>query len=296
MQSRVEVFLNQKSGSADGIGSQIVAGFRTLGVPCELVCIEPNMNITELARKAGGQQDIVVVSAGGDGTANSVAAGVVGTAATLGILPVGTLNHFAKDLGIPLELDQAIVVIGHQHRSTVDTGEVNGQLFVNNSSVGIYPEIVTERERLKSSGMGKWLSLVLASFRAFLNFHQITIKLTVDGEQITRRTPLLFVGNNEYKLEGTRIGTRDRLDCGSLFVYLVPGLTRLGVLRIAFAAIFGKVKEVPNYEQFRVSECTVDLNQRMSRVSLDGEVRRIKGLLHYRIRPASLNVCTPGSD
>lgn len=294
MSSKVEVLLNRRSGSANAIASRIVADFRNVGLECELRPIERHVDLPKLARDAASRADTVVVSAGGDGTVNAVAAGVAGTGFSMGVLPAGTLNHFARDLGIPLDLDRAIRVIAERHESAVDTGEVNGHLFVNNSSVGIYPAMVSERELLEKSGLSKWLSLVLASARAFVRFHCIVVQLTVNGESITRRTPILFVGNNEYRMEGKQIGTRERLDGGTLFVYVAPDLTRAGMFRIALAALYGKVKDVSNYEQFSVTELTVDLHRRVCRVSLDGEVRQIRGPLRYRIRPGSLKVFTPG--
>lgn len=296
MARRVIVFLNRKSGSASGTESSIQAGFQTLGVDCSITPIRRGMDVRRLAREAAAHAETTVVSAGGDGTVNAIAAGVAGTNGLMGVLPLGTLNHFAKDLGLPLALKQAIATIVGQHRSQVDTAEVNGHLFVNNSSVGIYAEMVRSRRWLQRSGTGKWISLLLASARAVLRFHQIDVRLTVDGSRITRRTPILFVGNNEYCIDGLRIGSRERLNSGALFVYLTPGLTRWGMLRIAVAALFGWLREFDCFEQFCVTELTVDLRRRVCRVSLDGELRHINGPLHYSIRPASLSVCTPAPE
>ncbi|MDQ2925647.1 MAG: hypothetical protein M3R43_08860 [Acidobacteriota bacterium] len=292
--AKVIVFLNQQSGSATGMSERILAGFQSRHLPCEIVRIEPGLDVAGRAHKAAAQQDMVVVAAGGDGTVNSVAAGLARTGAPMGVVPAGTLNHFARDLDLPLELDKAIEVIAAGHRSTVDTAEVNGRFFVNNSSVGIYSTMVAARERLQRSGDGKWLSLMLASWRAFVRFHHLTLKLTIDGQQITRRTPIVFIGNNDYKVGGTEAGSRERLDAGTLCIYLTPGLTRLGTLQMAFATLFGRVKELSDFECHSATECIVDLHRGVCEVSLDGEVCRMDGPLHYRIRPKSLIVCTPG--
>jgi diacylglycerol kinase family enzyme len=265
-------------------------------VGLELVHIEPGMDVTGLARHAARQADTIVISGGGDGTVNAVAAGVARTGGTMGVLPLGTLNHFAKDLQIPLDLDQAIALFTQTHRREVDLGEVNGQIFVNNSSIGIYTEVVTTRNWLQKKGWGKWLALMVSSARALVRFRRFTVQLTVDGQKISRRTPILFVGNNEYCMEGTRIGQRERLDGGALFVYLTPGLSRFGMLRIALASLMGRVREVPNFERFCVSELTVTLRRRNVRVSLDGEVRHMRGPFVYRILPSALTVCAPGPE
>ena len=115
------------------------------------------------ARTASARASIVV-AAGGDGTISSVAAAVIDSPAALGVLPLGTLNHFAKDLHIPLDLAGAIAVVAAGHVGHVDVGQVNERVFVNNSSIGIYPSIVEEREALRRRGHRKWPAMALATF------------------------------------------------------------------------------------------------------------------------------------
>ena len=211
----------------------------------------------------------------------------------MGVLPVGTLNHFARDLGLPLKLEEAIGVIAAGGRRSVDVGQVNGAIFVNNSSIGVYPLMVLDRERMKKSGLNKWASLVWASTKSFVRFHCLRVKLEVNGETMHCRTPLVFVGNNEYCLDGARMGGRERLDGGRLAVYLAPGARRTSLLMMAFAALFGRLRQVPEFEQFQVEHFTVTTGRRKLRVSLDGEVRRMHGPLEYRILPRRLTVCAP---
>ena len=215
----------------------------------------------------------------------------------MGVLAMGTLNHFAKDLGLPAELaDEAKVIAGSVARS-VDLGEVNGHVFVNNSSIGFYPGMVLRRERLKKVGWNKWLSLLVASGRAFVRFRHIEVCISVPGEERRmRQTPFVFIGNNEYCMEGSEAGTRKRLDAGKLYLYMAPGATRRSLLRLTLAALMRRGDEVqqdPHFESFCVEEFTVDLRRRVSHVSLDGEIVRLKGPLQYRILPGALKVMVP---
>ena len=120
-------------------------------------------SLANQARAFGG----LVVGGGGDGTIAAVAAALVGTDTPLGVLPMGTLNHFAKDLGIPLELEKAVQTLFTGKVAQVDVGEVNGRIFLNNSSLGFYPRIVQEREREQRQGHSKWVAFARAAALMF---------------------------------------------------------------------------------------------------------------------------------
>ena len=296
MTSGVRVLINERSGGCDGRRDQIHAAFRERGIPCKLTPLEPKMELAWL-RVTGGT---AVVAAGGDGTINAVASMLVGSDLCMGVLALGTLNHFAKDLGLPLVLEEAAAAIADGSPRAVDVGEVNGHLFVNNSSLGFYPGMVLERERMKKAGRNKWLSLLVASVRGLLRFHQLSVCITLAeknedgaGKKIVRTTPFLFIGNNEYTLQGAAAGTRVRLDGGKLHLALAPGATRWSLLRLSIAALRNRVHQAENFESFCVEEFTVEQKRRRSRVSLDGELRKIAGPLRYRTRPGALHVLCP---
>ena len=156
--------LNQKAGSNDAGAARAmlarVAAER--GQEARVLLSAHGAELPALAaeaRAAGG----VVVAGGGDGTIAAVAAALVDTDVTLGVLPLGTLNHFAKDLGIPLDLEAAVRTLFAGNVARVDVGEVNGRIFLNNSSIGFYPQIVRERERLQRHGTGKWVAVARAA-------------------------------------------------------------------------------------------------------------------------------------
>lgn len=294
MGGQVRVFLNAKAGGAGVDAAAVIALFAAHGCQCVMTELNAELDLRSLARSE--PIETAFIAAGGDGTVNCIAAVVAGTERRIGVIPVGTLNHFAKDLGLPSDLAGAVAVAAGSYTSRVDVGEVNGCIFVNNSSIGAYPLMVLDRERMKRTGWNRWASLVVASAKSFVRFGRLRIHLEVDGNAMRRKSPFLFVGNNEYCVDGMRIGKRDRLDSGELSLYLTHGVSRTGMLRIVLAALLGRVKAAPEYEQLKAAQFTVTLRKRHPRVALDGEVRRMTTPLRYRILPGALNVLCPAED
>jgi diacylglycerol kinase family enzyme len=234
-----------------------------------------------------------VVAAGGDGTVSAVASVLAGSKVALGILPMGTLNHMAKDLNIPLVLEEAVAVIGRRKTDWIDVAEVNGRVFVNNSSLGVYPAVVTIRRDEENRGWSKRLAMVRAMLTAIRSFPIVDVRLTAGGVTVERRTPLLFIGNNEYELEGLKLGTRSSLKGGCLFVALAHAMTGFGLFRLFVRALCGRLRQTDQLEEFPTSEAFVEIRRGMVRVSTDGEVTWMAPPLHYRIRPNHLCVIIP---
>lgn len=292
MTNKVRVFWNPKSGTSGADGGQIRAMFEAQGCPCEITEVGPGLDVKALA--AGESEDVAYVAAGGDGTVNAVADAVAGSGRAMGVLPVGTLNHFARDIGMPLDLEKSVGVIAAGHVSRVDAAEVNGAMFVNNSSLGFYPAMVVQRERMKKGGRGKWVSLVVASVKALAGFRHLRVEVKVDGSTRVCTTPFVFIGNNPYCMEGLEMGKRERVNAGVLSLYLISGVSRAGMMRLGVAALFGRLKKTPEYEELLVTELAVNVRgRRRLRVSMDGEVRKLKGPLCYRTRPGALRVIAP---
>ncbi|SNS25604.1 Diacylglycerol kinase family enzyme [Granulicella rosea] len=291
MTRRVQVLLNRQSGGENDSSARIAERFALNHMPCEVIEFRAGANAGMLARRAAETPETIVVAAGGDGTVSAIACALAGTGRPLGVLPVGTLNHFAKDLGLPLDLAGAVRVACGESVVEVDAAEVNGLVFINNSSIGFYPAMVTQRERLRRVGWNRWLSLTFATIREFVRFRHVRLRITVDGVERTCATPFLFIGNNEYQMHGAQIGTRQHIDRGQLFLYMAPGASRWDMVRITVAALLGRPpREAPGFERLCVTEAIVDSRRKKTRVSLDGEVRRLKGPLVYKIRPGALRV------
>jgi diacylglycerol kinase family enzyme len=254
--------------------------------------------VTELVRRALSNGARAVVAGGGDGTVGSVAGALAGTDRPLGVLPLGTLNHFAKDLGIPLGLEEAARNVCEGREVLVDVGEVNGQVFVNNSSLGLYPRIVRRREKLQErEGSGKWSAFVRASLAMLRRYPFLSVRLDADGRRISRKTPFVFVGNNEYQMESLQMGGRRCLDAGRLSLYVAHRTGRLGLLRLALSALFGRLRQAEDFDSLCAREVWVETRRpRRLPVATDGEVTVMTTPLHYRVRPRALRVIVPKEE
>jgi diacylglycerol kinase family enzyme len=276
--------------------SEDLAGkFRAQGLDAHITLAQGGEELIAAAQKAVADGVATVVAGGGDGTINAVASQLAGTAARLGVLPLGTLNHFAKDLKIPLDLDQAVANIAHGVPLQVDVGEVNGRIFLNNSSLGIYPDIVHDREhQQRHLKRGKWPAFGWALLGALRRFPFLSVKLKVNGEQHARRTPFVFIGNNEY-MQGLTLGERKRLDSGMLSLYATQRCSRTGLVGLAFSALLGRLAQARDFDVLLAPELVIESRHRRMRVATDGEVTLMAPPLRYRSRAAALTVMVPAA-
>jgi diacylglycerol kinase family enzyme len=224
---------------------------------------------------------------------NTLAGVAIDAGVPLGVLPQGTLNHFAKDLGIPTDLDDALGVVLAGHTRRVDVGEVSGRIFINNSSLGVYPRIVRLRERYGARGPGKWLAALWATLAVLRRHPFAAVRLVANGEPLLRRTPFVFVGNNEYRMVGLDAASRESLTGGRLALYVMHASLRRSLLVLAWQVLWRGVEQVRELELFLVSEATVETRRRRLQVSLDGEVTVLASPLEYRILPLALPVMAP---
>lgn len=288
------VIMNRSAGGPHDPRERITELFRSHGEEPRVLEPDGTNDICAIARAAAACDDRTIVAAGGDGTISAVAATVAGTDKVLGVLPVGTLNHFAKDLRIPLDLESAVRTIVEGEIAAVDVAEVNGRIFINNSNLGLYPQIVSRREAQQERlARGKWTAFLWATVQALRRFPFLDLRIAFEGQEIFRRTAFLFVGNNEYQIAGFNLGSRACVDGARLGLYLSHRTGRLGLFRLAFHALFGRVDQAEDFDAFCVSEARIDSRKRRLLVACDGEVERMEGPLHYRIRPAALRVMVP---
>jgi diacylglycerol kinase family enzyme len=294
---KILVVLNSGAGKrsspdAESQTEEIATAFQAVNVDAQVACPE----VPDLA--AFTKQLVIshfdaVVAAGGDGTISAVAAALVGTSTPLGILPLGTLNHLARDLKISFNLQEAARTIAEGHIREIDVGDVNGHIFVNNSSIGLYPQAVRKRDQeIIRLGRGKWPAMLDASLRVFLRFPLITIRLETSDGTLTRTTPFLFVGNNKYEMKFLRIGDRPSLESGELCAYLLKHTGRLAFLRILLMGILG-LKHDRDFAFILSREIQVQTRRRRFTVSADGQLMTLDTPLHYRILPKALRVFAP---
>ncbi len=294
--SSIAIVLNAAAGSLTaraGVETELRDLFRAVGRDAEIVPVRPGQNPAEAAGEARSHAAIVV-AAGGDGTVSSVAGGIIGSPAALGVLPLGTLNHFAKDLHIPLDLREAVAVIAAGHLGTVDVGTVNDRVFINNSSIGVYPDIVQEREALRQRGHRKWPAMAIATMRVIRRYPGMTVSIEVDAQVRNWPTPFVVVGNNEYAIDGLRVGARTRLDAGLLFVYVSPRARTRHLPLLLAKALAGRAGRSGAFEIVAATAATIDTRRaRYIPVATDGEVATLRTPLQYRSHPGALRVVLP---
>lgn len=295
--STIAVILNGRAGNGHDEQQAIVlrAKFLLHGMDARVTLAHDGDAMTAAAQVAVAQGLSIVVAGGGDGTINAVASVLAGSGIGFGVLPMGTLNHFAKDVGIPLKLDDAIASIATGVRRLVDVGEVNDHVFLNNSSLGLYPDIVRDREQQQDRlGRGKWLAACWATLGALRRYPFLKVCLTLDdGKQQRRTTPFVFIGNNAYTMRGFDIGARDRLDAGRLSLYVAQRPGRLGLLRLGWSALRGRLAQEKDFDVLATRHMVIETRRSRIRVATDGEVTVMTTPLRYRIRPAALSVIVP---
>ena len=296
MATEIPVIVNAKSGpDGEETSSEVIeAAFRKHGMQARVIVMAPGQDISKTVKDVLADDPSLVVAGGGDGTINAVASHLLDSSVTLGVLPLGTLNHFARDLQIPFELEDAVKIIADGHRITVDVGEVNDHIFLNNSSMGLYPAIVAEREQAqKHSGLGKWPALVKATFHALRDPACFNAAVCVEGKQIDHRTPFIFVGNNDYVVDGFSMGKRSRLDDGILSLYILHPKNALGLFWLAIRSLAGIGSHAGDFDAFHAEDFRIESENADIEVATDGEVMHMKSPICYRIRPRALHVMAP---
>ena len=295
----IVVIVNAGSGGGNdaALVDRLAVHFKAAGLHAEIELARGGDEIITAVGNAVARRPPLIVAGGGDGTVSTVAAALVDTGIAFGVLPLGTLNHFAKDLGIPLELADAVAVLAHGEAGRVDVGEVNGRIFVNNSGLGLYPDIVHDRERQqKRLRRGKWPAFVWATLSALRRYPFLFVALVVDGKEVLRKTPFVFIGNNEYRMEGFAIGERSRMEDGLLSLYVAQRPGRWRLVQLAVRALTGHLRQARDFDAILAAEIVVQSKRKRLHVATDGEVTVMTPPLHYRVRPGSLIVMRPRTD
>jgi YegS/Rv2252/BmrU family lipid kinase len=292
----VLVCINRSSGTAsrdDDVRASILAAFEGTGLAPQVELLLGS-GIAEQVEQAVADGAKLVIVGGGDGSISAAAGVLAGTDTALGILPLGTLNHFARDLGIPFDLGEAARIIAAGQRQKVDLAEVNGRIFINNSAIGLYPLMVIDREtQQKRLGRSKRLAMLVASARTLARFNHQRLTLAVEGKKAQLDTPLLFVGNNDYQVALPAAGRRETLQDGKLSVLVMRSKSRLGFIRAAMRALIGRGRSDELVHLPPVEQLKVDSRRHALPLSLDGEAVVLQPPLTYRIRKKALTVIAP---
>ena len=292
---KVLVIVNRGGGSFNEQAvERLEALFEEHGIAPEIRLVAPGDLGAVCAEAAQAKAHDVVAAAGGDGTIATAAAALAGTGRALGVLPLGTLNHFARDAGIPIDLAQAVALIAAGQSRRVDLAEVNGHIFINNSAVGLYPEMVRFRDETQArTGRSKRLAMMSASLRALRSFRRRRLWISAEGLEAPLRTPLLFVGNNRYEVNLLALGRRAAIDQGELCLYAVRARSRLHLFWAGLRGVFGKLDQQQDFLTAYVREAQISANRAALSLSLDGEALTLPTPLCYRILPGALTLIAP---
>lgn len=283
MSNSVVVVYNKKSGSATDPSELKAIVEETGSTVKKMLKIDTKLhkNLRPYVR-AGA----TIMAVGGDGTVSAVANLVADTNAVLVPIPSGTLNNFTKDLGIPQDISDAIRHCIKAKERAIDIAKMNDQYFINNSSIGIYPQSLRIRERT-SRTVGKWPAALLGIVKALVHFR--TYSVTIDKE--TFQTPFIFVGNNDYHLEDFDGSGRQRIDEGKLSIYIIKSTKRFDLIRTLLSVLLGRAQTLDSFDYRKASAIRISSKKhRRVSVSHDGEVSRVTLPITYSIQPRDLRI------
>lgn len=236
-----------------------------------------------------------VAVAGGDGTI-AIAAGLAWKRSIeLAVIPGGTLNHLASDLGIPETLDEALRLAYTGEARPIDAASVNGHLFLNTSSVGTYVTFVRMRERLERY-LGYRLASIVAAVRLLLRPRAFTVELEVEGQMRADVTPLVFIGVSERELKLPTLGGRAKGGRRGLHLMIVRGRSRARLAALAFAAAARGTRSAtrsPALDAFVVDRLTIRMRRAHVYVATDGEVHAMRGPLEFEWIGDAVKIVTP---
>lgn len=299
---RYHVILNPKSGSAMTLGltaETLQARFEAQGIDATIDADDTNDFNKRIASTASTDAD-VIVSAGGDGTATALAGALLGSTKSLAVLPLGTANLLARDLKVPLDLDQAIASLKTMVPMRIDVGEVNGHTFLHKVVVGVIPSIAAARERVRGASDARaMLGFAQYFFRRISNARRTAVSITSrDTADRIERIHAIAVANNAYDQGFGKIFSRQRLDAGTLTLYVLRHLTMFDVVRLSAEMIAGRWQEDDALSIESVRSVTINAKKPTVSAMIDGEVQLLQTPLRFRIRPLALSVLAapPAAD
>lgn len=290
------ILVNSKSGQkrqrnrVDEL-RELAAG---LGARVEVRRLERTPGLAKQTEQAVRDGFDTIVAAGGDGTICGVAEALRGTGATLGILPMGTFNYFARSLGIPDELEGAMDVIATGRPEPMRVAAINGRAFLNNTSLGAYAAILDEREDIYSRWGRSRVAAYFSVVKALMTWRSpIKATIRIDGEAREVRTPLIFVVNNAFQLDMIGLEGRECIEAGEQVVFVAPDSGRWGMMRHAFALATGLAIPKRNYDKFCGREIVIETLRASQLTARDGERERMEGPYRISVDPAALDVIVP---
>jgi len=296
MANSIEVILNARSGSQRAGEMRLILErvLRDSGRSFA-ISIGSGAEVAQLAEAKAASDCEVLVAGGGDGTICTIAEAAWRTGKTLGVLPLGTFNYFARNLSIPLELEAAARVILEGKPVHASVLDLDGRLVLNNASIGIHPAVLLRRRKLYRrwgrSQLNTYLSVLMTAFQPP---PRLRVRLATDQGEVVRVTPLVMVCSNAYQMETFALAGLECLDAGKFALYVARMAGRTTIFRLALRVVMRRLRVGIDYEAICASDVTIEtLRHRHLRAALDGELERTKSPLRFRIAPRELRVLTP---
>lgn len=295
---RVVVIVNHASGANEPTKSNLAAVFKSHQIEPLMLTATSGEELEQHVRRATEEHARAIVVAGGDGTINTFAQALAGSDVPLGIIPAGTFNYVARNFGIPEDPEQAVNLIATARAVPIDAPNVNGYVFLNNASLGLYASAIHQRERQQARfGRHRWVAFAAALYAVLRPGRRLDIAVESDGEIRRFRTHILFVGNNARQLEDYNLKGADCLARGQLVFIVAKPHTRRGLLWLALRLLVGATTQANELESFCAAQVTISARRRRSlRVVLDGELIRLALPLRFSIQRSALRMIVPQRD
>jgi diacylglycerol kinase family enzyme len=290
------IILNVRSGRQHKtkMARELRSLIQRTGADCDLVLARGGKRVVEAAQRLARSSYHTIIAAGGDGTINAVASELVGTGKRLGVLPLGTFNYFARELGLPMDLEEALRVCLEPHTTSITVGDVNGRMFLNNASIGLYPIILSVREHtyrtLGRSRLAAYWSVVRAMARPRINMR---LTITTNGDVRWFDTPMVFVARNAHQLAEFQVPGIGSVDNEGFSVFVLPRTGKLGLLRLAWRALTRRLEASIDFELICTDTLRIDSARILRQIAFDGERARMLTPLHFKTRRQALQVAVP---
>lgn len=293
MPSKGTLFLNRNSGAKLPPGELDELHEAAVAAGIEIVEISPELDCPREIRERLARGTKLFIAGGGDGTVHHVLQAVVHSDAALAVLPLGTYNHFAKDIGVPLDWREALEVALNGASRQIDAGRINERFFMNNVSIGLYPELVARREA-RGRDYPRWKARLAAFYTTLRKYPHVTLTLETEHRHEVVRTHVFMISNNIYDLE--RLGVeapRETLTEGRLAVYWLAHTSRWRLTRYVARYLAGRVRTIPGFRSFRTLRMRVQSSRPSLKVGIDGELFTIATPLVITAVPQSVVVKVP---
>jgi len=299
MQRSFYVILNARSGTATEIAHHpetLQDAFAAAGLEA-IIDAEFETPLDARIAKAVASACDAVVAAGGDGTVTAVAAALhtADTDKVMAILPLGTANLLARDLGIPLDLPQAVAQLALMEPHAIDVGEVNGRPFLHKVVVGTIPELAAGREHIRGKpGIGATIGFLRYVTRRLVRARRFAVEITTDdGDKRIERVQALAVGTNTYDEGFGRFFARPNLDQGYLSLYTLRHLNPGDAIKLAALMVLGRWRDYEALSIRTAHSVTLRDKKKTRQVMFDGEIMTLEMPMHFTIRPRALPILAP---